>query len=57
MIAKVARAESEALADTAAQLNPDRLGMVVEAVAGARKVAVYGVGALRAGWRPTWRRS
>ncbi|GAA4195742.1 MurR/RpiR family transcriptional regulator [Streptosporangium oxazolinicum] len=45
VIAKVARAESEALADTAAQLNPDRLGMVVEAVAGARKVDVYGVGA------------
>lgn len=45
VIAKVARAESEALADTAAQLNPDRLGLVVEAVAGARRVDVYGVGA------------
>ncbi|MEU0519224.1 MurR/RpiR family transcriptional regulator [Streptosporangium sp. NPDC006007] len=45
VIAKVARAESEALADTAAQLNPDRLGLVVEAVAGARRVDVYGIGA------------
>ncbi|MEV8635474.1 MurR/RpiR family transcriptional regulator [Streptosporangium sp. NPDC051023] len=45
VIAKVARAESEALADTAAQLDPDRLGAVVEAVAGARRVDVYGVGA------------
>ncbi len=45
VIAKVTRAESEALADTAAQLNPDRLGTVVEAVAGARRVDAYGVGA------------
>ncbi|MEV7014006.1 MurR/RpiR family transcriptional regulator [Streptosporangium sp. NPDC051022] len=45
VIAKVTRAESEALADTAAQLHPDRLGAVVEAVAGARRVDVYGVGA------------
>lgn len=45
VIAKVTRAESEALADTAAQLNPDRLGAVVEAMAAARKVDVYGVGA------------
>ncbi|GHE44675.1 RpiR family transcriptional regulator [Streptosporangium violaceochromogenes] len=45
VIAKVARAESEALADTAAQLDPDRLGAVVEAVAGARRIDVYGVGA------------
>ncbi|GAA0407631.1 MurR/RpiR family transcriptional regulator [Microbispora corallina] len=45
VIAKVARAESDALADTAAQLDPDRLGAVVDALAGARRVAVYGVGA------------
>ncbi|GAA3040860.1 MurR/RpiR family transcriptional regulator [Streptosporangium longisporum] len=45
VIAKVARAESQALADTAAQLDPVRLGAVVEAVAGARRVDVYGVGA------------
>ncbi|GAA2874755.1 MurR/RpiR family transcriptional regulator [Streptosporangium fragile] len=45
VIAKVTRAESEALADTAAQLNPDRLDAVVEAIAGARKVDVYGVAA------------
>ncbi|MFF5205658.1 MurR/RpiR family transcriptional regulator [Streptosporangium sp. NPDC000396] len=45
VIAKVTRAESEALADTAAQLNPDRLSIVVEAMADARRVDVYGVGA------------
>ncbi|SFK61745.1 transcriptional regulator, RpiR family [Streptosporangium canum] len=45
VIAKVTRAESEALADTAAQLNPDRLGAVVEAMTAARRVDVYGVGA------------
>ncbi|WP_433236983.1 MurR/RpiR family transcriptional regulator [Streptosporangium sp. CA-135522] len=45
VIAKVTRAESEALADTAAQLNPDRLGAVVDAMATARRVDVYGVGA------------
>jgi DNA-binding MurR/RpiR family transcriptional regulator len=45
VIAKVARAESQALADTEAQLDPARLGAVVEAVAGARRVDVYGVGA------------
>ncbi|MEU6743395.1 MurR/RpiR family transcriptional regulator [Streptosporangium sandarakinum] len=45
VIAKVARAESEALADTSAQLNPDRLSAVIEAVAAARRVDVYGVGA------------
>ncbi|WP_326823262.1 MurR/RpiR family transcriptional regulator [Streptosporangium sp. NBC_01756] len=45
VIAKVTRAESEALADTAAQLNPDRLGTVVEAMVAARRVDVYGVGA------------
>jgi DNA-binding MurR/RpiR family transcriptional regulator len=45
VIAKVARAESEALADTAAQLSPERLGPVVKAVADARRVSVFGVGA------------
>ncbi|WP_231618630.1 MurR/RpiR family transcriptional regulator [Nonomuraea sp. SBT364] len=45
VIAKVARAESEALADTAAQLDPDRLGEVVTAIVGARRVDVYGVAA------------
>ncbi|GAA3135177.1 MurR/RpiR family transcriptional regulator [Planomonospora alba] len=45
VIAKVTRAESEALADTAAQLSPAVLDAVVTAVAGARRVDVYGVGA------------
>jgi DNA-binding MurR/RpiR family transcriptional regulator len=45
VIAKVARAESEALADTAAQLDPDQLGEVVTAIAAARRVNVYGVAA------------
>jgi DNA-binding MurR/RpiR family transcriptional regulator len=45
VIVKVARAESDALADTAAQLDPERLGAVVEALAHARRVSVYGVGA------------
>jgi DNA-binding MurR/RpiR family transcriptional regulator len=45
VIAKVARAESEAIADTAAQLDPDQLGEVVTAIVGARRVDVYGVAA------------
>ncbi|GIH80266.1 MurR/RpiR family transcriptional regulator [Planobispora longispora] len=45
VIAKVTRAESEALADTAAQLSPDTLDAVVSAVSAARRVDVYGVGA------------
>ncbi len=45
VIAKVARGESEALADTAAQLDPDRLDAVVAAIARARRVDVYGVAA------------
>lgn len=45
VITKVARAESDALADTAAQLDPERLGAVVEALVRARRVHVYGVGA------------
>ncbi|MER6582299.1 MurR/RpiR family transcriptional regulator [Nonomuraea sp. NPDC048881] len=45
VIAKVARAESDALADTAAQLDPDQLGEVVQAIAVARRVDVYGVAA------------
>lgn len=45
VIAKVARAESEALADTAAQLDPDQLGEVVSAISVARRVDVYGVAA------------
>ncbi len=45
VIAKVTNAESQALADTAAQLDPDRLGAVVDIVAGARRVDVYGVAA------------
>ncbi|WP_327044093.1 MurR/RpiR family transcriptional regulator [Microbispora sp. NBC_01189] len=45
VIAKVARAEAQALADTAAQLDPDALAAVVDAVAAARRVDVYGVGA------------
>ncbi|WP_083501833.1 MurR/RpiR family transcriptional regulator [Sphaerimonospora mesophila] len=45
VIAKVTRAESDALADTAAQLDSARLGAVVEALTRARRVSVYGVGA------------
>ncbi|WP_433501017.1 MurR/RpiR family transcriptional regulator [Sphaerimonospora sp. CA-214678] len=45
VIAKVTNAESLALADTAAQLDPDRLGAVVDVVVGARRVDVYGVAA------------
>jgi DNA-binding MurR/RpiR family transcriptional regulator len=45
VITKVARSEAEALADTAAQLDPARLGEVVAAIAAARRVDVYGVGA------------
>lgn len=45
VIAKVARAESEALEDTAAQLDPTMLGEVVTAIAEARRVDVYGVAA------------
>jgi DNA-binding MurR/RpiR family transcriptional regulator len=45
VIAKVARAQSEALSDTVAQLDPDQLGEVVSAIAVARRVDVYGVGA------------
>ncbi|MGW4644727.1 MurR/RpiR family transcriptional regulator [Sphaerisporangium sp. NPDC004334] len=45
VIAKVARAEREAIEDTAAQLSPERLGEVVDAIIGARRVDVYGVAA------------
>jgi len=45
VIAKVARAESEAIADTAAQLDEERLGAVIEALAKAGRVTVHGVGA------------
>ncbi|WP_405147451.1 MurR/RpiR family transcriptional regulator [Sphaerisporangium sp. NBC_01403] len=45
VIAKVTRAEAEALEDTAAQLSPERLGEVVDAITGARRVDVYGVAA------------
>ncbi|WP_433226385.1 MurR/RpiR family transcriptional regulator [Microtetraspora malaysiensis] len=45
VIAKVTRAESEALADTAAQLSPERLAAIVEAIASARRIDAYGVGA------------
>lgn len=45
VIAKVTRAEVEALEDTAAQLTPERLGEVVDAITGARRVDVYGVAA------------
>ncbi|WP_084961607.1 MurR/RpiR family transcriptional regulator [Thermoactinospora rubra] len=44
VIAKVTRAESDAIADTAAQLDPGLLGSVVAALAAARRVEVYGVG-------------
>ncbi|RBQ13839.1 RpiR family transcriptional regulator [Spongiactinospora rosea] len=45
VIVKVSRAESEAIEDTVAQLTAERLGVVVETIAGARRVDVYGVGA------------
>ncbi|MCG5214375.1 MurR/RpiR family transcriptional regulator [Streptosporangium sp. KLBMP 9127] len=45
VIVKVARAESEAIKDTVAQLTSERLGLVVEAIVGARRTNVYGVGA------------
>ncbi|WP_248960231.1 MurR/RpiR family transcriptional regulator [Sphaerisporangium perillae] len=45
VIAKVTRAEREAIEDTAAQLSPERLGAVVDAIIGARRVDVYGVAA------------
>ncbi|MFE3447540.1 MurR/RpiR family transcriptional regulator [Nonomuraea sp. NPDC059194] len=45
VIAKVTRAEMDALSDTAEQLVPDQLGEVVAAVASARRINVYGVGA------------
>ncbi|MFC6081719.1 MurR/RpiR family transcriptional regulator [Sphaerisporangium aureirubrum] len=45
VIAKVTRAEAQAIEDTAAQLTPERLGEVVDAVTAARRVDVYGVAA------------
>ncbi|GAB1823479.1 MurR/RpiR family transcriptional regulator [Herbidospora sp. RD11066] len=45
VIAKVTRAESEAIADTAAQLAPQQLGQVVDVLIGARRVSTLGVGA------------
>ncbi|MBB5873315.1 DNA-binding MurR/RpiR family transcriptional regulator [Allocatelliglobosispora scoriae] len=45
VIAKVTRAEVEALSDTAAQLDPELLGQVVDAVVAARRIDVIGVAA------------
>ncbi|GAA3801404.1 MurR/RpiR family transcriptional regulator [Sphaerisporangium flaviroseum] len=45
VIAKVTRAEADALEDTAAQLSPERLGEVVDAITAARRIDVYGVAA------------
>ncbi|GII80359.1 RpiR family transcriptional regulator [Sphaerisporangium rufum] len=45
VIAKVTRAEAQAISDTAAQLSPEQLGEVVGAITGARRVDVYGVAA------------
>ncbi|GLX93925.1 MurR/RpiR family transcriptional regulator [Herbidospora sp. NBRC 101105] len=45
LIAKVTRAESDAIADTAAQLAPERLGEVVDVIVEARRVSMLGVGA------------
>lgn len=45
VIAKVTRAEADAIADTAAQLQPTQLGAVVDAIVAARRIDVYGVGA------------
>ncbi|MEV7968427.1 MurR/RpiR family transcriptional regulator [Sphaerisporangium sp. NPDC088356] len=45
VIAKVTQAEAEAIEDTAAQLSPERLGEVVDAITGARRIDVYGVAA------------
>ncbi|MEV0585677.1 MurR/RpiR family transcriptional regulator [Nonomuraea sp. NPDC050310] len=45
VILKVSRAESEAISDTVAQLTSERLGLVVDAIAGARRIDSYGVSA------------
>ncbi|RCG26259.1 MurR/RpiR family transcriptional regulator [Sphaerisporangium album] len=45
VIAKVTRAEAQALEDTAAQLSPELLGEVVGAITTARRIDVYGVAA------------
>ncbi|MFB9963230.1 MurR/RpiR family transcriptional regulator [Sinosporangium siamense] len=45
VIAKVTRAESQALADTADGLSPEVLGSVVDAAVKSRRIDVYGVGA------------
>lgn len=45
VITKVTRAESEALADTGRQLTPEQLAPVVDAIATARRIDCYGVGA------------
>jgi DNA-binding MurR/RpiR family transcriptional regulator len=45
VIQKVARAESEAINDTVAQLTSERLGLVVDAIVGARRIDAYGVSA------------
>ncbi|GAA3109103.1 hypothetical protein GCM10020001_029040 [Nonomuraea salmonea] len=41
----MARAESEAINDTVAQLTSERLGLVVDAIVGARRIDAYGVSA------------
>jgi len=45
VITKVTRAETEALSDTGRQLSPELLAPVVDAIARARRVDVYGVAA------------
>ncbi|WP_095757193.1 MurR/RpiR family transcriptional regulator [Streptomyces xinghaiensis] len=45
VIAKLAREEQQCLADTAAGLDATQLGAAVTALAGARRIDVYGIGA------------
>lgn len=45
IVAKVGAADSEAITDTVDQLDIGSLDRVVEAVAGARRVEIYGIGA------------
>jgi DNA-binding MurR/RpiR family transcriptional regulator len=45
VILKVSRSETEAINDTVAQLTSEKLGAVVDAIVGARRIHAYGVSA------------
>jgi DNA-binding MurR/RpiR family transcriptional regulator len=45
VIKKITHADARAVEETGAQLNPETLGAVVEAVVRARRIDIYGVGA------------